>query len=152
LSPELAASFLGIMAAVAFPSRLLGGWFGDRYDKRYVMCVYLGMSVIALILLSRATSAWHALAFIVVYAPAYGGGGPLMPAMIGEYFGRRFFGTINGFAHSLMTVGTALGPIFAGWIFDVTGSYRMAFLVFALLCGIAMGLALAAKRPNLVSA
>ena len=148
LAAELAASLLALMAAIALPSRLMGGWLGDRWDKRYVMSGYLGITIIALILLSRAASLGQAIAFILVYAPAYGGGGPLMPAMIAEYFGRRFFGTINGFAQGIMTFGTVLGPLFAGWVFDLTGSYRRAFLILAFLCGIAIALTLAVTRPR----
>jgi cyanate permease len=30
-------------------------------------------------------------------------------------------------------IGNVVGPVFAGYVFDVTGSYRFAFLVFVLL-------------------
>ena len=38
------------------------------------------------------------------------------------------------------TIGGSLGPILTGYIFDVTGSYRLAFVIFAILavCAIIM--------------
>jgi cyanate permease len=31
-----------------------------------------------------------------------------------------------------------LPPLFAGWLFDVQHSYRLAFVIFAILCGLAV--------------
>ena len=70
-----------------------------------------------------------------------------MSTIRGEYFGRRHFGTIMGFMDLVQMFGIVLGPVFAGWVFDVTGSYRLAFIAFAIAAGIAMLLMLVARRP-----
>ncbi len=72
-----------------------------------------------------------------------------MGAMVADYYGRRFFGTINGLTHIAMTVTTVLGPVLAGHIFDVTGSYRLAFTSFAAVCAIGVVSAILARRPRL---
>ena len=71
-----------------------------------------------------------------------------MGAITGDYYGRKFFGTINGLTHLAMAVTTVLGPVFAGYIFDVTGSYRLAFVSFAATCAIGALFAILAKRPR----
>ena len=72
-----------------------------------------------------------------------------MGAMVGDYYGRKFFGTIIGLTNVAMAVTTVIGPVFAGYIFDVTGSYRIAFISFAVVCAIGSMSAILAKRPRL---
>jgi MFS family permease len=54
----------------------------------------------------------------------------------GELFGRKRFATISGIMAPFRTIGSVAGPVFAGYAYDVTGSYRFAFLVFTLLAAL----------------
>ena len=74
-----------------------------------------------------------------------------MYAIRGEYFGRQYFGTIMGFMDLVQMFGAVLGPVFAGWVFDVTGSYQLAFVVFAIASALATVLMLIARRPVLAT-
>jgi cyanate permease len=47
-----------------------------------------------------------------------------------------------------MTVGGILGPAFAGWVFDVTGSYGIAWIVLAALTAVAGATVLLVRRPR----
>jgi MFS family permease len=67
--------------------------------------------------------------FIFLFGVGFGGTVPLMPAIRAEYFGRAALGKIQGFMNPVMMVAGAIGPIFAGYVFDTTGSYRWSFLV-----------------------
>jgi len=69
--------------------------------------------------------------FIILFGIGWGGTGTLRPALLREYFGRRSFGTILGFTMGMTAVGTVIGPLFAGWVFDNWGSYHVAWIVFA---------------------
>ena len=125
--------------------RLAFGWLGDLFPKRYVVTGGLCSLALGLLVLAFSTQLWHVAIALVLYAPAYGGLATMMFAMRSEYFGRRSFATIQGFMGSVLVIGTVSGPIYAGWIFDVTQSYRIAFLTFAVAAGIAVILILAAK-------
>ena len=72
------------------------------------------------------------LLFVVVYAVGWGGGATTMNATRGAYFGRRSFGTISGTMDFVQMFGLVLGPIYAGFVFDVTQSYTIAFNSFAI--------------------
>ena len=92
---------------------------------------------------------WQVILFVILYAPGYGGRGVLQDALRAEYYGRKFIGTIRGAMSMVQLGGLAAGPIFAGWVYDVTGSYQSAFLIFALCCAVAILFILMAKRPRL---
>jgi MFS family permease len=66
-----------------------------------------------------------------------------------DYYGREHLGTIRGYTMSAQIGGQAVGPVLAGFLFDATGSYEMALMVFtgsALLAGV---LVLFATPPKL---
>ena len=70
-----------------------------------------------------------------------GGGAVLVPLLVGEYFGLRAFGTILGVLTISSTLGAALGPVVTGRIFDVTGSYELAFILHIVsFCAAALAL------------
>jgi MFS family permease len=71
-------------------------------------------------------------AYVLVYGLTGGGGLVLAPLMVGECFGVRSVGTIFGVLAIAAVVGGAAGPLLAGLIFDATGSYYPAFVVFAI--------------------
>ena len=45
-----------------------------------------------------------------------------------------------------MTIGGIFGPAFAGWVFDLKGSYQIAWLIFILATLVAMPLILAMRK------
>jgi len=146
---QLAATLLGSLAMISIVGRIGFGRLADIFEKRYVMAICMALLAFGCLILANSQTLWHVIAFLIIYAPAYGGGSTLMMALRGEYFGRLYFGTIMGFMNLIQIFGTVLGPIFAGWIFDVTGSYRTAFITFAIAAATSTVLLLITKRPVL---
>ncbi|MFH0847396.1 MAG: MFS transporter [Chloroflexota bacterium] len=144
---ETAASALGSIAIVSAAGRIGYGWLGDRLTKRYVVAGLLALLSLSLLFLTQVRSLPQLFIFIAAYAPAYGGLATLMQSIRGEYFGRRSFGTISGWMTFLTMFGTVTGPWFAGYVWDTTGNYRLAFLVFATVAFIALVMVLWAKPP-----
>ncbi len=140
---------MAIMGFCALIGRVGMGYLADIFPKRlaFVFCMtILGISVF---ILSGAQSVWQLVLWAVLYGPGYGGGAPVMGSMVADYYGPKYFGTINGLTHIAMAVTTMVGPIFAGYMFDVTGSYRIAFISFAAVCVIGAVSAIMARRPQL---
>ncbi len=61
----------------------------------------------------------------------FGGSIPVRPAFQAEFFGLRAFGAIQGLAFTIATLGGLVGPVFAGWLYDMTDSYRLAFVILS---------------------
>ena len=103
---------------------------------------------IGLVMFTHVPGTLGIVLFLVLYAPTYAGVLPLIPAIQGEYFGRQWFGTIRGMMTPITLISGVVGPVFSGTVFDLTGSYKFAFTVFAFSLIVALLLILTAKRPE----
>lgn len=132
-STEAASTLLGISALIGAPARIGMGWLGDLLDKRrLVMALLMALSVSVLLMGYTAQGVVFA-TFMIIYSLAYGGLAALQEPIRADYFGTRAFATIQGMSRSVITAGTFLGPIIAGFFYDLTKSYTIAFSVFAVM-------------------
>lgn len=147
-STEAASTLLGISALIGAPARIGMGWLGDLLDKRrMVMGLLLALSV-SVLLMGYTAQAVVFTTCMIIYSLAYGGLAALQEPIRADYFGTRAFATIQGMSRSVVTAGTFLGPIIAGFFYDVTKSYTIAFGVFALVSLMATLLMFFAKPPQ----
>ena len=129
-STEAASSLLGVSALIGAPTRIGMGWLGDMADKRkFIMGLLLALC-------SRFAS-WAGppcsvafTTFMIIYSLAYGGLASLQEPIRADYFGTRAFATIQGVSRTITTVGTFMGPVLAGFFYDLTHSYAGAFSIF----------------------
>jgi len=137
----LVAMFIPLSSIVG---RLSFGWLGDLFDKRYLLVMCLLFEMIGLVFLSYAEVLWHLITFLAFFGPALGGAVALRSIILREHFGRRSLGSIQGLITALMTIGAIVGPVYAGWVFDVRGGYQMVWLTFigAILAAIPVILAI----------
>ena len=131
LTRELAAILLSVSGAASVVGRLIVGTFSDRIGGRnaYVMCFV--PLIVALFLLLFIDIPWMLYAVIGIYGFGHGGLFTVVSPTVAEFFGMRAHGAIFGTVLFCGTVGGAVGPILAGWIFDTTGSYVIAFATLA---------------------
>ena len=127
---EAASAYLvSLFAMSTIPITLICGWFGDRWDKTLIcgLGVIPTMAGIQLLMYGHSGISLYALPVGLAITM---GTVPLNWALIGDFFGRRSYGTLRG----IMIVGTGLGtflsPIYAGWVFDRTESYAPALWTF----------------------
>ena len=146
--PQLAASVLGALTLVSVPGRLGFGWLADRYDKRYLVAIVFAVEMVGMLVFTGFTEPAHALLFLLLYSPAYGAAFTLQPAIRGDYFGRRSFGTIQGLMYAVQIIGSMIGPVAAGHFFDLYETYTGVFVGMALLNLVAIPLVLLARRPQ----
>jgi MFS family permease len=107
------------------------------------------MHMAGMLLLAYANALPVVVAFAVLHGLAWGIRGPLMQAIRADYFGRSSFGVIMGISTTIIMVGQIVGPLFAGFMADATGSYVTGFTVLAVLSGLGSGFFIFARRPTL---
>ena len=147
-SGATAAGVLGSMGMVSIVGRLGGGFMNDAFGTKPVAVASVCLLAVSCLILAYAQNLWQVMLFVAIYAPSYGCSAATMPAIKGDYFGRKSFGSILGLSGMVQMSGSMLGPIFAAYIFDTSGSYRIAFLTFAGLLIISAAMFMSLKKPR----
>ncbi|MFH1382340.1 MAG: MFS transporter [Chloroflexota bacterium] len=131
----IAATAVTGMTLCSLIGRLAFGLLGDFANKRYLLTAALALQTAGIFIFSLVDQdrIWLVIPFLLIYAPGYGGTIPLRPALQADYFGTNNFGTIMGLMSIIGMAAGLASPVVAGWIFDVTGSYHLAWRLFALV-------------------
>lgn len=130
VSAQVAANYVGLAFFWGLVGRIMWGAVGDFLPKRYLLALAVIIQSIGTFILAYATTNIH----LHLYALLYGVGQGIVPvgfAIRGEYFGRKRFATVGGLMQGFGTLGGVIGPIYAGWAFDVTKSYTAALTILA---------------------
>ena len=133
---------LGLSVMVA---RLFIGFIIDRIFAPYVAavafsCVALGCLALGLGGIEYAMVAAIALGFAV------GAEVDLIGYFTARYFGLAHYGAIYGLQYSIFIFGAAIGPVYTGYIWDVTGNYDLALVIAAALMVPVVAIALTLPR------
>jgi sugar phosphate permease len=147
-SLQTAALVVTLMTFMQITGQLLGGYLGDRFNKRFITASCMFAHMTGLLLVAYANALPMVIAFAVLHGLAWGIRGPLMQAMRADYFGRASFGTIMGFSSMIVMFGNVSGPLVAGILADRTGSYEAGFTVLACLAGAGSLFFLFATKPK----
>jgi sugar phosphate permease len=148
LSPEQAAVNVTLLLAFSIVGQLVGGWIGDRVDKRWTMIACMWTHALALVLFAYADTHFHTILFAALHGTAWGVRGTLINAIRADYFGRGSFATISGFASLVIMVGMTAGPLFAGYLYDLLGDYQRAFVILAGLSALGSVFLWLARKPQ----
>jgi len=147
--PRGTASYIaGLVIVSSVVGRLGFGWLGDRVDKKPLLMISLLLQAMGLVIFAYTQSVAYAIAFLVLFGPGFGGVSTLRLTIQADYFGRQAFGSIQGLMQTVQTTATILSPVFAGWVYDVQGSYQRAWLVLALVVFLSVPLILLARAPG----
>ncbi len=133
-SLSLSGAAFALMTGFLLVGQLTGGYLGDRFNKRLICTLCMIGHGAALLLIAFATSPLAVLAFSILHGLSWGMRGPQMMALRADYFGPSSFGTIMGFSSLVVMLGTAPGPVIAGYMADVSGSYQSGFTLLGVLC------------------
>ena len=140
----VAASVLSVAAAMQILGTFAAGFMADRFSNRHLLALGQSLLVATMLWTFLISSTWHAFVYGAMIGICSGFLITTLVVLWPNYYGRLHLGSIRGTATASMVVFAALGPLPFGWIFDLTGSYSSAILVFLALpvaCAIAALLA-----------
>jgi MFS family permease len=139
----LGASVVGVVGVASIVGKTGGGWLSDRIERELIFLAGVGVmlvAVAALAALPAGPAPWAIYGYAVLLGMGYSVTAALVPAMVSDRFSGPHFGVIVGMGLLSSAMGSALGPWVAGFVFDHTGSYMVAFLL-AGSGGLAAGIA-----------
>lgn len=131
------ASLFGVAGVVG---KLITGALLDRYRPNWIGGLTLAANGIAFVLLLEGVRTPELIvAAILINGYSAGTKLQICTYLTASYAGLRNLGTIFGAMYSLVSLGSGLGPMAAGYVYDTTGGYTPFLLVGAVgcvLCGL----------------
>ena len=131
MSPASAANILVIIGVTGIVGRLGFGHLADVIGMKSVVVSSFGLMLIAFVCLIVDSQMWMVYLFSALYGLSYGSFEILESPIIANLFGLQSLGTIVGVAAGIGGTGFILGSVVAGHVFDISGSYLVAFLMCA---------------------
>jgi MFS family permease len=122
------AEMLSLMLGAGIVSRLISGWICDRIGGLRTLLLGSVLQGTALLLFIPFDGLGALYVISALFGLFQGGLVPSYAIIIREYFPPREAGARVGFVIMATLFGMALGGWMSGAIFDLTGSYRAAFL------------------------
>jgi len=131
------AGIFGLTGLLSTVGRIVFGIAADRIGRTTSATISYGCTAVGTLCL-LGLEVWPHVAALYLYALFFGLGfgarGPIITAMASQLFPGRRFGVIYGMLSVGNGIGGGVAPWFGGVVHDLTGSYRVAFLVAVGFC------------------
>ena len=146
ISTIIAASVMSVFGIASVLGILAMGIIADRIGNKLSLIIGFTLLTAALFWLPIAKEAWSLYLFATVFGLGFGGLTTVFPLVTAELFGLSSYGAVFGTIVFGGTVGGSIGPVLAGWIFDISNSYSLAFIIMAMLAAVALVLSLSMRK------
>lgn len=146
ISEMTAATIMGLRSGAYAVGTIIISKLSDRIGRKTPLTISFFTMALMMFWLMKASHPWEFYLFSIISGFA-GGSYALFAAIVADWFGTKFHGSIYGMIGIGEGIGGAIGPLLAGYIYDTTGSYKLAFIILATAFLIGTGLSLVAKAP-----
>lgn len=153
ISRAIAATALGVGNGLGIPSRIgIGALSPGVMGWKRSLVLWSALTAATMFWLAPTKNLWMVWTFVISRGVFMAGMGPQVPGIIGAYYGRDALLSLVAMLNSITMIGTTLGPVVAGVLYDKAGSYFVAFLVAAILAAVGSFLYLLLKPPRVGAA
>jgi OFA family oxalate/formate antiporter-like MFS transporter len=141
-----AAALVGILGIFNGLGRI--GWasVSDYIGRPNTYTTFFALQIVLFALLPHTTSSLLFQVMLAIIYTCYGGGFASIPAYIGDLFGTKQLGAIHGYILTAWSAAGLVGPMFAAWMKDTTGSYAASLNFFVILFVIALAVSILIRR------
>lgn len=151
-SAVFAASTLSIVGIGSAIGKFGFGWLCDFIPPKYVLVIGSALQASGTLILMSISSnspAFLLWLFAIIFGLGVGSWFPAVSLTTSATFGLTAFGDVFGIYYMLFMISSAIGPWLGGFIFDITRSYSMAFLLCLIFYAIAVPCMMLMRRPKL---
>lgn len=103
------------------------GVISDRIGRLPSLASVLVVQIASFSVFATSSSLLLLFPAAVAFGLGYGGSTTMFPAIFSDQFGQAHIGAITGAIFAGSGSAAAFGPAIAGYLYDLTGSYRLAF-------------------------
>jgi MFS family permease len=127
---DTAVGFFALAAACMMAGNVLGGWLSDRVGRGSVFVLGTAIAILGILCFALVRGPQDRVLLLLYAVSGFGFGMRIaqLSTIPADAFAGPHLGAILGVVQAGGGLGGAIGPFLAGWLFDVTGSYRLAFL------------------------
>lgn len=133
ITSTISAVALGLLGGFSVPGRIISGFIADRVGWQKIIILSLFGMAFSVLLLSMLKAVWMLYCFVLLYGICHGSRVAANVGILGEFFGMNSLGEIIGIVMAIGMLIGALAPYLAGFIFDITGSYFIDFMIVIML-------------------
>jgi MFS family permease len=151
IAPATAAVIFGLAGAYQLAGNVLSGMLSDRWGRQglFLFGTVLGVLAIAILLaVAGPGDVWKLHVFAVAMGIGAGARIAMSQAIPADVFGGPRFGLILGALQAGGGIGGFVGPMLGGVIFDLSGSYEVAFAVAGMTVVLSAVAAWLARTPT----
>jgi len=145
------AGIFGLTGLLSVVGRIVFGFAADRIGRATSATISYGCTAVGTLCL-LGLEIWPHVAPLYAYAFFFGLGfgarGPIITAIAAQLFPGRRFGVIYGILSVGNGIGGGIAPWFGGFVHDLTGSYRVAFLIAIGFCALGAACFWLARPPR----
>jgi predicted MFS family arabinose efflux permease len=125
-----AALIMSFTFGIMTVGKISMGFLADRISARVALMFNFAGQALGLILALQVRHITILPLFVLFFGLTLAPPLMLIPLLIAESLGLRRYGALTGITSISGTIGSVLGPLVAGRVFDVTHSYTSAFELF----------------------
>jgi MFS family permease len=131
LTAATAARLLTIYYSLGVIGRFVWGPLFDKYSSKGVGLTLTTIMATMVALLTFGGEGTRSIPYLyaIIFGFCYGGFIFMKPLLIAEYFGTQSLGKILGVASAITAFLSSLAPAITGFLFDLTKSYHLSFVV-----------------------
>jgi sugar phosphate permease len=143
------ASIVAMMIPVISIAGRLGiGWVSDFIGHKVLLMLMAVGEFAGVALFLYAHLPFLLILFVLLFGVSYGGINVLRLRILRDHYGGTYIGSLIGLCLGASAGGGIVGPLLAGWVFDTTGRYILAWLVSTGLLLISIPLVSIMKHPQ----
>ncbi|MGE0225618.1 MAG: MFS transporter [Acetobacteraceae bacterium] len=147
LTPTMAATVVSTFSLMSGAASMVFGLVSRRVAVRHRLAAVGLLMMAGALALRFVHDAPTGYVSAAIFGVGIGGLLTMLPIAWADYYGRRSYGAIRGLALSVQVLAQAAGPLISGVLRDLTGTYDLSLLCFAILAGISALAALLARPP-----
>jgi MFS transporter, OFA family, oxalate/formate antiporter len=147
------AAVVGVIGIISLPGRFLFPVLGDYVRPPLLIAAIFGLLAISALLLVETQVWWRLYLYIALFGLVFGAVLPMRAAVMSQHFSGALYGRLMGLQATMLALATAGGPLLAGLLRDMTGSYAVPWLAAAAMFSAAIPLTLSVGfRPTMPDA